>query len=1718
MWILLCIILSHSFNCSNISYLISNETDPAYQNIFPTFSSAFDNLTNTKLDISQPFTITIKFSNKIEHYFSADYTFDKIENATFIFDSVFYDNLSFARLIFLEDSTFQQGGSNQFFQNIEFNFKINKNDFVLKLFSADFFFINITLKSANQNKNMQVFFYHYDANITIENLCLNANNFTNSYLFLINQFQDADSQIQVDICNLSIQNTYLKNLTRLFSFEVFNLRFRLFGSDFYRFQTLNDSGLVIFKNTFIGDKTVSKLITIEISDLSIVRSVFEQNSNLIKFSPALNNNDFKFCSISINVTNFSIVNNIFIDNSNLIDSGMGMGSCVSRSIFQQGNSFYNIFNSSLLLRMTEFQVNEINFSNNTLKNDSVFYRNDFAENNLLLNLRNSIFSYNKVESRNLFVFNDFNLAYIFNNTFLGNYFEDSVMLTLKRVRNVFLKMNIFENKIIKLHISFLSCDKIFISTNYFTLYPSSTPYLPNYFYGGCLSFSSFSFLVIVDLYLKNLVSLNTNFVEIVRDSSISYEPEIKELTINNTIISNCRFTSNIYSISIFNILIMKNDQDKIMIVYNNAFLNNSLNSISPNQINSAVCFIFMTLNAKALFSDIYVETPAIDAEYFEVSLMFINTLELSLVNSNFLGRDINFLQSNHIKIFAELLLIENNLFFFLLGENGGALFLSANGQIRTSSNFQIKNCDFIGNRADNGGALYLYQPEHIHELYIEECSFIENVANYGNLMHSISDHDETNLKITFYNGLNIDDGQAGNILHFSINGNSTIEFNNMEFVEEFSGFYIDGAHELIIKYCHFHDFKQEVEQENVILLKDVNVVNIESNLFHNLTFSGGKNDEDDDIYRYVQISFIKIKLQYGPVNFKMDSTQFYNVSWTLEQASDYGDDIFFDLVSIDNSINSNNMNSLVFISNSSFLNKFFNKTKLSKTNVKDNIFHVNNVELEIFNSKFYNNIFAFGSCIYVETGTIQIFNSSFFENSNQDKSVALYGNKILYLKVKHSYFNNLAKKLYHDFSLNGDGDYEIEQNIFNYTHEQYKDIGNLTGVINFGLNQIYAYNCTKGFERVLFEDVSPLGEMVCQGKNFYTIIQFSSYFDEDENNILKLNITTVNNEKERFVKLFDGNKIFVSNKTNNIYAINFYDDQFKVNSKPNFTISEYLQKRQFLLSIQIKQCPIGYLYKIAEDSDEREPYCVPCQKGEYSLNSLQSSCLSCPSFANCPFGILLPKPTYWRSSLLSSKLYFCRLSPSNCLGDTFSSCKNGSIGPKCQSCDYNNFYVKKFNNECALCGFSLVLDSVIGIVFLFLQICMLFYYIYSWIKTIGILRTEGEEGEMARNRKRLQVYLDIFGNYLQIIALIAIMKSEKGDGFWNTLLFLAISPQFIYSKYCIFTKISKENAVYVDLLYIVFLPVFKFLLVLIFLLFLKYKKVILKIKKSHLFISFYALFKFEVIGVLFELFSFLSCEDIDSVSYMTKDLQYFCGKTDPSSNYFIFFILIMIPFAIGYSIVIPSFIFYRMKKRFDNNDLFSDGGLEKYGLLWLGFKKEFFFWEIIKTLNKILFLAVAKFILYDPAKIVLIMSLFCVYAISLHIFRPYINHHFNLMEISATIIYIFFFLIFIFEEFAQLSNNIDNSLDDRGDLVEFFKGLFFWVNILLNSIFLAYLGYKGSLEIKKKAKETFKIIKLKINGGKKDEKEEELIDKDSIEASEASNEFKKISDQNIDNC
>ena len=53
-------------------------------------------------------------------------------------------------------------------------------------------------------------------------------------------------------------------------------------------------------------------------------------------------------------------------------------------------------------------------------------------------------------------------------------------------------------------------------------------------YGGCISISLFTNLVIKELLIMNLTSYNTNLFQIIRDDSYEKEPSIIQLEINNT--------------------------------------------------------------------------------------------------------------------------------------------------------------------------------------------------------------------------------------------------------------------------------------------------------------------------------------------------------------------------------------------------------------------------------------------------------------------------------------------------------------------------------------------------------------------------------------------------------------------------------------------------------------------------------------------------------------------------------------------------------------------------------------------------------------------------------------------------------------------------------------------------------------------------------------------------------------------------------------------------------------------------------------------------------------------------------------------------------------------------------------------------------------------------------------------------------------------------------
>lgn len=164
----------------------------------------------------------------------------------------------------------------------------------------------------------------------------------------------------------------------------------------------------------------------------------------------------------------------------------------------------------------------------------------------------------------------------------------------------------------------------------------------------------------------------------------------------------------------------------------------------------------------------------------------------------------------------------------------------------------------------------------------------------------------------------------------------------------------------------------------------------------------------------------------------------------------------------------------------------------------------------------------------------------------------------------------------------------------------------------------------------------------------------------------------------------------------------------------------------------------------------------------------------------------------------------------------------------------------------------------------------------------------------------------------------------------------------------------------------------------------------------------------------------------------------------------------------------PFCIFYALINNNRHDCLEKETVLERYGVLYIGYKREFYYWEFFKLLTKIFFILVAKFVLFDPARILLIIIIFCVYALALAQFKPYAHQHFNRVEIFASIVYISSFLIFIYGEYSILFGRLDNTYDLNDAIVISYNYIFSTINYLINGIFILYLLYKMFFAVKKK--------------------------------------------------
>ena len=245
----------------------------------------------------------------------------------------------------------------------------------------------------------------------------------------------------------------------------------------------------------------------------------------------------------------------------------------------------------------------------------------------------------------------------------------------------------------------------------------------------------------------------------------------------------------LYSVSIFNLMITQFFSSTFLFI-NNTFINNVLYSQTPNQINNAICFLFMSLNAEVLLESTYVVNKIPTNSLYQTSLLYINTRHSIMKNCTFVGYDdaivIADSRLNHIKVFAGKIDVWDCKFIKLGSPNGGALFLSAIGS--DDSTVFINNSIFVNNSADTGGAIFFSEPYFFDVINISFCSFIDNYADYGSVFYFKYERSENDddYEIKFYIISSIfeqdiyypscDDG-----IDFSYQGNFTMMLSNCEF-------------------------------------------------------------------------------------------------------------------------------------------------------------------------------------------------------------------------------------------------------------------------------------------------------------------------------------------------------------------------------------------------------------------------------------------------------------------------------------------------------------------------------------------------------------------------------------------------------------------------------------------------------------------------------------------------------------------------------------------------------------------------------------------------------------------------------------------------------------------------------------------------------------------------------------------------------------------------
>ncbi|KAM3135852.1 hypothetical protein pb186bvf_012105 [Paramecium bursaria] len=478
-----------------------------------------------------------------------------------------------------------------------------------------------------------------------------------------------------------------------------------------------------------------------------------------------------------------------------------------------------------------------------------------------------------------------------------------------------------------------------------------------------------------------------------------------------------------------------------------------------------------------------------------------------------------------------------------------------------------------------------------------------------------------------------------------------------------------------------------------------------------------------------------------------------------------------------------------------------------------------------------------------------------------------------------------------------------------------------------------------------------------------------------------------------------------------VFQIQFYCPAVKVpvlNTQPPYNIKSYIYNYTLRLNVQTFRCQKGEVF------NQNEGTCLQCDSSQSYYSVTQGSqCqikddVSTKSVRSAQIQL---KYGYWRPYDESTVIEYCLHLDSNCEGGWIpgdSSCAVGHIGALCEQCDLYNImgsgpYALSGNYVCGSCesisgnGITIAAITLWTLISVLMSVRGTLEMVDQLIgglkaMALGLVISVEKQGSIA-------ILMKILTNYLQIVSSISTFQLKFPsaiDSIFNTVGNPVQS--MAYSLDCFLVELTSIQILYFRMIWALFMPLFYITI------FFALYAIAIALNKTQYNISvisttliyMYIYLQPNLVGGLISLLSF---RQISQVYWVQGNVSYIYN----SSTHLKWILSFVFPCLIVIGFVIPFYLYNRLTNVKDK--LGKIENVQLWGYLFNEYRKQTYYWEIVKIMQKeliIIFLTFYQDLIVIKAALIFIVIF--LYDLMTKSKKPYLRTDLNELDEQSSFI------------------------------------------------------------------------------------------------------------------